>query len=231
MKPISTRSQRDYHHLQFKSDLIENYQCACATSEYIKCMIVGHGIRKDKVIASHLVALKDEEKLVLLGHSVQFKWNYKNGLLLYDSIDVAYENMEITFVMDPETHVIKLIVLFDDVLSRPVFSDFSFVEGYSSWKNEEKKRFRSRFKDFNCIHGMELKLPNMVFPSKRILLWACRSAFNYAMGETRPHECAKSYFPTEEKWDILNKYVKEASPDYGRSLYSDDVNDVFSDIE
>lgn len=218
MKPISTASDREHHQTEFKSHLIHDYQAqSTASSNYLKCMILNAYFRRDQVIASRIVALKDENVLSLFGYHSSFKWNRQNGLLLWTTIDEAYENMEITFLIDPATSIIRLQVLFDDVLDRSLITDWSMVEGYSGWSKSQRKKFRAAHQTFAQINGCPLRLPPLVFPSKRLLLWSCKSAYANALGNTRSHECAKASAPSDDDWEQLNSFVASQSPEYGNS--------------
>lgn len=215
MKPMSTASDRYHHQTEFKDQLIRDYQAqSTTTTDYIKCMILNTYFRRDKVIASHIVGLKDENILPLFGYHSSFKWNRQNGLLLSTNIDKAYENMEITFLIDPATSVIHLQVLYDDVLNHPLIPDWTMVEGYVGWSKEKKQKFRNAHMTFAQINGCPLCLPSLVFPSKRLLLWSCKSAYANALGNTRSHECAIVSAPSNDDWKQLEIFVASQSPEY-----------------
>ena len=215
VKPISTASQRDHHQTKFKADLVNEYNCQSTSSSpsstnFIRCMVTGEFIRHDKVKASHLIALKDEAILTILGFTPAFKWSPKNGLLLFDLIDKAFKNMEITFLLNPLTSVVTIQVLYDDMLDKPVFSDtdFTYFESYEGLTKGAKKAFRKDHQvTFGDLNGRNLLLPTLVFPSTRILTWVAQSAYKYALADARSHECATRSHPTPEAWSTLVKHV------------------------
>jgi hypothetical protein len=218
VKPVSTSSQRDYHQSIFKSDLINEYKCLSpASPNHIKCMMTGYVLRKDKVIASHLIALAHESILRVLSYPPAFKWNPKNGLLLCQSIDKAFENMEITFLFNIQTSIITMQVLYDDLLMKSVFTqdDFNFVQGYDDMSKKRKKKFRQIMSEltFGDLDGKQLILPPLVFPSRRILLWVAKSAYENAMGDIRPHNCATASCPSTEEWEAMQNHIITVSPE------------------
>ena len=207
-KPVSTASARGYHQHKFKQNLITAYSCQSPTTPgYLKCMVLDQFIRAENVIASHLVALKDENVLPLLGYSPEFKWKHTNGLLLSEKIDKAYENQEITFLLNPLNSTVAVRILYDDVLDRDVLDDYNVVEGYSTLSKKAKKQMR-RLK-FRDLDGAPLHLPPLVFPSRRVLFWASKSAYLNALVSDRQHSCAERSQPD---WDAIAKFVKDTSP-------------------
>ncbi len=144
VKAISTASQRQFHQYTFKEQLITEYQCGSSNRDFLKCMVTGYFIQRGNVIASHLISLASESTLRILNYHPSFKWNPKNGLLLYKSIDKAYENMEITFLLHSQTSIITIQVLYDDLLLQKVFDglpEFTFFEGYGARSKPRRKNF------------------------------------------------------------------------------------------
>jgi hypothetical protein len=229
--PVSTASERGLHQNKFKDDMISEYQCGSDDSNYIRCMVTGYFIQRHKVIASHLIPLVSQASLKILGYNPAYKWNPKNGLLLYKSVDKAYENMEITFLLHSQSSIITIQVLYDDLLPRKVFdglTDCSLFEGYNGKNKPQKKRFRKTIMDltFGDLNGRRLILPSMVFPSRRILTWVAQSAYDSLNEDDRPHQCGIGSCPTPEQWDALRKHVSEYSP--GCSAFKMIYGDVSS---
>ena len=238
------------HKKKFKKDLIILYQrrsnTTTSTSQehvytlqtppplnvsYIKCMITNLSIRSNKVIATHLVNSYNEKSLLVLGYKPSYMWDPHNGLLLYESIYKAYNSQYITFLIDPKTSTIRIRVLYDDILERPVISssDYELIEGYTDISPQAQQAIANMtFKD---IDGYYLQLPTLVFPSRRILFWAAHSAYNNAMCSSRSHACAEASCPTEEEWDQLTKYTQDCPSRAGNNVWLSSVNgasDVFS---
>lgn len=219
VKPISTSSQRETHQEDFKNSLIREYQCqSCSETSnarnYIRCVATGQYIRHDLVKASHLIALKDDSILKILSFSSTFKWNPKNGLLLFYRINKAFENMEITFLLNPLTSIVTIQVLYDDLLDKEIFleSDFQYFEAYQGLNKRKKQEFRQMNRlTFRDLNGKGLILPPLVFPSKRILAWIALSAYNNVLADTRSHQCALLSHPSPESWEALMKYVNTGS--------------------
>ena len=178
-------------------------------------MMTGRFLKKSKVIASHLIALKDESILKVLSFSPSMKWDTKNGLLLYSTIDEAYENMEIAFLLDINTSVIKMRVLYDSLMTKRVFSDCSLFEGYDTMSEVERQTFKTEIDEitFASLDGMPLILPPLVFPSKRILMWQAMSAYTNAIANQRSHSCAISSNPSPVEWENLKNHVAINSPE------------------
>ena len=108
------------------------------------------------------MVLKDDNVLPLLGYSPEFKWSHTNGLLLSEKIDKAYQNQEITFVLNPLNSAVVVCVLYDDVLDRDVLDNYSVVEGYSTQSRRVKKEFpKLKFRNLDarpciCPHWCSL---------------------------------------------------------------------------
>lgn len=222
VKPISTASQHDRHQTEFKATLISEYRCQSTSSSpsstnFIRCMVTGEFIRQDKVKASHLIPLKDEAILSILGFTPSFKWSPKTGLLLFDSIDKAFKNMTITFLLNHLTSLVTIQVLYDDMLDKQVFSDtdFTYFESYEGLTKSAKKAFRKDHQvTFGDLNGRNLLLPTLVFPSTRVLTWVAQSAYKYALADARSHECATRSHPTPEAWSALIKHVNSSSSEF-----------------
>ncbi len=142
VKAISTASQRQFHQYTFKEQLITEYQCGSSNRDFLKCMVTGIFYSK-RQRNSFSFNFSGEWKY-LANSQPSFKWNPKNGLLLYKSIDKAYENMEITFLLHSQTSIITIQVLYDDLLLQKVFDglpEFTFFEGYGARSKPRRKNF------------------------------------------------------------------------------------------
>ena len=49
-------------------------------------MITNLSIRSDKIIATYLVNSYNEKALLVLGYTLSYMWDPRNGILLYESI-------------------------------------------------------------------------------------------------------------------------------------------------
>ncbi len=91
---MSTVSDRDRHHEDFKEGLRERYQCKNPGNVHVtKCMILGQFLSTNKVKASHIVGLHERNICSTLGFDDV--WDERNGILLYDEIDKRFESMEL----------------------------------------------------------------------------------------------------------------------------------------
>lgn len=209
MQPMSTSSERLHHQVQFKDRAIQRYNAMSPTSNnHIRCSVLGEYIRRDAVVARHLCSIQRKDVLPMLGKSFTYLWDPENCVLMYTSIEKAFDAMDITLLPHPSTHTVTLQVLYDDVLARPVISDFGVFEGYTGKSSRKRKIFREGYKTFGDLDGKTLLFPVLVMPSKSILQWAAKSAYMAVLNDDhRSHECAVVSQPSEEEWEAIAQYV------------------------
>eukprot|EP01031_Cornospumella_fuschlensis_P034680 gene34680-41996_t len=202
---VSTASERARHQDQFKKEAIGHYQAQSETSsDYIRCSVLGRYIRRDHVVAAHLCGLDEQQKLPVLGKDISFKWSWKNCVLMYKPIEKLFDSMEVTLLYHPDTHQVTFQVLFDYLLEKAIGYDFDLFEGYSVWSAKRKKQFRkSMFQTYADLNGQPLHFPVLKLPSKTILNWAAKSAYDAALNSEVPHECAADSMPSEDAWALM----------------------------
>jgi hypothetical protein len=153
----------------FKNKLIMFYECGGVKTNTIKCMVMNMFFDRCLVRVAHiwrlstngigLAAFKLEESDV--NHE-------RNGLLLFESIEKAFDLKKICFVYDPFAEVLRLKILCNDLRTLFVISD-----------NNQRKKF-NEFRKFNDIDNTILILPKDIFPFRRLLNWHGRCAYRSA---------------------------------------------------
>ena len=208
MQPLSTASEHANNQTQFKDTAILRYNAQSSTSpKHIRCSVLGKFILRENVRASHLCSLKHKDSLLVLGKDISYVWDVKNCMLLYETIEHAFDAMDITFLLHPNTHQITLQVLYDDMLLKPVVNDFLSFEGFSAMSKKCKKTFKKEFQTFGDLNGKALTFPPLTQPSKTILQWASKSAYDFALKGSRSHMCAIASEPTSAEWEEMAKDV------------------------
>jgi hypothetical protein len=213
-RAVSNDSDRELHEVTFKANLIEKYKRHAGVQTHLRCMVLDAPIAKERIKAAHLVSLQQESAFSVVGCDLDDKWDPCNGLLLFESIEKAYNSQELTFLLHPHTGVITVQILYDDLLDKEIVYDRSWILGTKAYQ-------KSVPRTFNDINGTALKLPSLVYPSRRILLWAAHSAFDRAVKNSgRSHLCADVSCPNEEGWKELAVYVNASSPNRSSNLYA-----------
>jgi hypothetical protein len=204
-RPTSTTSERKHHQDKFKNDSIDRYHAQSPTSKHhIYCAVLGVAIRRDDVTAGHLCGLDEQDALPVLGKTdPNYKWSPENCVLMYKSIERLYDTLDVTLLYRPVHHCVVLQVLYDDVLTKPIVSDFNNFEGYSTMSKNQQKKLRKKFSSFADINGRVLSLPPLALPSRTVLHWAAKSAYEAALSSDRSHACASASVPSEEEWAAI----------------------------
>ncbi len=203
-RPASTTSERAHHQNKFKEDAISRYNAESPNSkDHILCAVLQCYVRRDEVIAAHLCSLDEQDVLPVLGKDISFKWNPKNCVLMFKPLEKLFDALEVTLLYHPDSQRVTFQVLYDHLLNERIVSDFSLFEGYSLMSNNQKKKFRNRFKTYSDLNGKPLLFPSLVLPSKTILNWAAKSAYEAAMRSDLSHRCAEASNPSEEIWKAM----------------------------
>lgn len=178
----------------FKANLINFYQRFDPSDPTIvKCMILDVFLPKHIVIGSHIykastlgVGLED------FGLKQTDLFNVRNGLLLYESIEKAFDVKELCFLYNAFSTTLILHVISKDLLSKTVINP----------THSDIVPASIAHLTFSDIHGGTLQLPIDVSPFKRILSWHARCSVRYgrAMGWLTEEEekSFKPYFETSD---------------------------------
>ena len=150
---------------EFKDNLIAFYQRgvpqpAEKQSVRLKCMILDEVFQRDVVKAAHL--WKDcthGEGLELFGLTHLDVGSPRNGLLLYKTIEEAFDNKRLCFLWNPLQKVLTLHLL-DPELRHETFHEH---------------------RSFEALEGKALQYPQGNMPYRRILGFHAKVAFDYAL--------------------------------------------------
>lgn len=169
---------------EFKDQLIIKYECGAANQNTIKCMVLNAFFRRDAVRASHIWKYSTNGiGLTEFGLHYSDLNNYRNGLLMYTTIEQAFDRKELCFVYDPFQGKLLLKVLHKGV--------DGIMEDMILDKNHQKLYQNcTQFKD---IDGAPLNLPANVYPFRRLLNWHARCAHEYAK--------TKKWIPENDNFD------------------------------
>jgi len=193
----SGETEREHHQSEMKQLARKRYDCIDSRdASKTKCMILGLYFKTDEVTCRHIVGLRNREALPRLGLSDQSLWDPRNYLLLFHEIETRFENLEITFLLDPSRQVYTLQVLYDDILDKVISVSASKVLG--------RGKGNLKFRDAN---GRPLLLPALVFPFRRALYFMSYYAYRSAIESRRSHSCALSSNPTPIVWEQIRETV------------------------
>jgi hypothetical protein len=156
----------------FKASLISYYQCADPMNpNVVKCMILNQYLPKNLVIGSHIYkASTYGSGLEDFGLKMTDLYNERNGLLLYESIEKAFDMKEVCFLYNAFNMTLTLHVLRKDLLPISVISP----------KNATLVPPACASLLFSDIDGSVLQLPPGIYPYKRILSWHARCSVRHA---------------------------------------------------
>jgi hypothetical protein len=94
-----TSSQRTQSEQEnFRKDLIQYYQCDDGTGK-IRCMLLNQHFQK-KVIAAHLIPCASKNTFEDIDLDPDALFNVRNGLMLYESIEKAFDRLDVCFWWD-----------------------------------------------------------------------------------------------------------------------------------
>jgi hypothetical protein len=170
---------REENH-DFKQRLILFYQCQHSTNpNLVKCMMLNDFLNKKRVKASHIYKVStlgiglDDFNLVQPN-----LWNERNGLLLYTTIEDAFDRKEVCFMCNRLTSPpsLHLLILNPSLLTKLVLDTVD--------ANDNTIDVSLRSLTFGDLNGRQLILPANAIPYRRILNWhaICSMRFAVSMG-------------------------------------------------
>jgi hypothetical protein len=155
--------------IDFKNNLIIYYNCGGINTEQIKCMILNKFFDRTLVRAAHI--WKSATKGVGLpefGLKESDINNERNGLLLYESIEKAFDHKQLCFIYNPFSGYLHVKILCINLKNMFIIDDSQLRMNL----NETRK--------FNDIDGYILILPKDIYPYRRLLNWHARCAYKTA---------------------------------------------------
>lgn len=193
-KAISNTSDRNFHQEIFKDEMLTYYDCRHPTDiNMAKCLVLNRFFPKNKVIAAHIVSLEEQDKILFVGLKPSDIWNKRNGLLLWEPIEKAFNSLDLAIIWDDNQKAFVINVLYDDLLN----------------KNIERKNPTTNIK-YKDIHGKVLVIPPTSPPFRRAIYWKGKGAYHYALCDTsRP--TLLSAKATEPDWDEIAQKGREES--------------------
>ncbi len=90
-KAQSTATERLMNQDKFKSALIQKYM----PNGPLHCMVTGAKLKRNKLIAAHIVGLSHLETLAKLNLRYEDLWSERNGILVCEALEVAYGKLEV----------------------------------------------------------------------------------------------------------------------------------------
>ena len=163
----------------FKDALIEFYESA--VGDQVKCMATGRAYAPHEVRASHIIKRSTNgDTMGLYGLPPDID-NPRNGLLLLEPIEVAFDRKDICILHNPITGKLTMKVLNPQLKT----------EVMKGGQNESFK-----YGKYELIDGAVLQLPNDKFPYRRVLSMHAKFAFSRALhlGWISDTEVLDSYF-------------------------------------
>lgn len=184
----------------FKNSLVTFYQRQSPVQTSLKCMILNVDLPRNKVRGSHIWKFCTEgEGLEEFGLEPTDLSNPRNGLLLCESIELAFDHKRVCFLVDrlhPETIVLKVLDpnIRSDLVISPLLNH-----------------------TFASIDGWELQHPVGVFPYRRILDFHAKLSYEKAIrkGWVVRTEIVTSFFDLSLNASIpdLNQYSEFINAD------------------
>lgn len=197
-RPPSYKSERDENQTEMKIAARARYKCDHPKNpSLVKCMILGLYLPSNEICCSHIISVRNRTALARLGLPDEAIWNPKNCLLLFHEFEKRFENLEITFLLNPETQVFTLQVLNDKLLK----TELSIPANTLFPRRKGNLTFRD-------VNGRPLLLPPLVFPYRRALYFVAKFAYEGAMDSNK---CVKDSRPTEETWEKIKQTVVTSS--------------------
>jgi hypothetical protein len=154
---------------EFKRKLIKFYECG-ARHGRVKCMVLNEGLPSDLVIGAHIY------KSSTLGNGLEEfglkrtdVYSERNGLLLYATIEQAFDNKDVCFLYNSFRKTLFLKLLNPALKKKKVL-------------NSNHVSLASRLSGlmFENIDGWPLQLPENSLPFRRILDWHAKCALRIA---------------------------------------------------
>jgi hypothetical protein len=95
---LSTDSEREAHHLAFEADVSTSYGCVDLIGHpfQLRCVVTGQFHPQSSVCkGAHLMSLKEQHAMSLVGLKKCDVWDKKNGLCVLRTIDKRFESKEL----------------------------------------------------------------------------------------------------------------------------------------
>lgn len=149
---------------QFKDSLVEYYNRLGTTPNTLRCMVTNQEYPRNEVRAAHLVKRSTQgDTMHLYGLSPNIN-NPRNGILLIEPIELAFDRKDICFLYDPLSHQLTVRVL-NPSLTGHLTSTSRTV-------------YPTTYSD---LEGLPLQLPPDVFPYRRVLSMHAKFAYSRAL--------------------------------------------------
>lgn len=172
----------------FKESVAAHYSCTRSTDNYLKCMVTGTFYPRHEVRASHIVKRStDGDTMHLYGLPPNID-HVRNGLLMLEPIEQAFDRKDICFLYDSLTNQLVAKVLNPNLMgelmpkSGPRGSTATYTQTYGS------------------VDGLTLHLPAGVYPYRRALSMHAKFAYSRALhlGWVAASSMLDSYFNVSE---------------------------------
>lgn len=165
----SSSSRTKDEQVDFKNSLINYYTCGGINTKQIKCMVLNKFFDRTSVRAVHIWKLATKgvglPEFALKESDIN---NERNGLLLYESIEKAFDRKQLCFIYNPFVGYLHLKILCINLKNMFLIDDPQIRISL----NESRK--------FNDIDGNTLILPKDIYPYRRLLNWHARCAYKTA---------------------------------------------------
>lgn len=153
----------------FKEGLATYYGCTRATDTHFKCMLTNAFYPRHEVRASHIIKRSTEGDTMHLYGLPPNVDHVRNGLLLLEPIEQAFDRKDICFLYNSLTNQLVAKVLNPSLMgelmpkSGPRGSTATYTQTYGS------------------VDGLVLQLPTGVFPYRRALSMHAKFAYSRAL--------------------------------------------------
>ena len=160
-----SNSRTAYESTFFKDNLATFYGCSRATDTDLKCMLTGTFYARNEVRASHIIKRStDGDTMHLYGLPADID-NVRNGLLLLEPIEQAFDRKDICFVHNSFTKELVAKVLNPNLITEQM----------------RPQRGPCYGRTFGSIDGQALQLPPNMFPYRRALNMHAKFAYSRAL--------------------------------------------------
>jgi hypothetical protein len=93
----SGKTECNYHQTTMKDSIVQLYKLAhpSSRSNLVKCMVLNKYFPPSDICCSHIIGLRLQNSLPVLGLHDDDLWNPRNGLGLHVDIEKKFENLEV----------------------------------------------------------------------------------------------------------------------------------------
>jgi len=101
-EPWSVSKRSTGEQQEFRKKLLTYYECEDNQNHpsQTRCMLLNEWIQKD-VIAAHILPYKSVDHLNSVGLKTPDIMNERNGMMLYKTLEKAFDELEVCFCWDP----------------------------------------------------------------------------------------------------------------------------------